>query len=274
MTPSAHPRYDIQQIKDDTVWLSKETKIDEVSALRIVVLEWQVRPATQLLRGSLGDEISLQQTGISGSQLGASLSGAGSSLLPTSLWLGRNTSAPFDDTGARRRRLLETYLSERRFILKTSEFIASIASGKCDGGPAKKPEQRAPSGWHWLAEIGGSILSAWNTDGPLKGKGKKPIVDAVDALRARLQGLMSGSGWTTVESLQEDIELIWTRNQILEMIHIMQIILILLESCSNRLTDAESILSWFRLMNDYSFFESIPVVSLEIRSLFVDVDNL
>ena len=65
--PSGNPRYDIGQIKEDTLWLSKETKIDEVSALRIAVLEWQTRPAVQLLRGNLVDEIAPLANGIGGS---------------------------------------------------------------------------------------------------------------------------------------------------------------------------------------------------------------
>lgn len=44
--------YDIKVVKDDSLWLAKEAKIDEVSALRLVVLEHQARSKEQLLSTS------------------------------------------------------------------------------------------------------------------------------------------------------------------------------------------------------------------------------
>ena len=250
---SGNPRYDIGQIKEDTLWLSKETKIDEVSALRIAVLEWQTRPAVQLLRGSLVEESAILADGIGGSQLQASFSGAASSLFGKSSGLGANAPAPFNDVGPRRRRLLETYLSEHRYILKTSEYVAFAASCEVD------VISQASS---WLEEVGSAIISTWKGGTPAQSKSKNFVAEAVDALRSRIESLMRGSGWLSDESQQEEIELAWARNQILEMIHIMQILLIRLHLSSTKLMTPDAILPWYRLMNECGFFDTLQLVSL------------
>ena len=257
--PAGNPRYDIGQIKEDTLWLSKETKIDEVSALRIAVLEWQTRPAVQLLRGSLVDEIIPTVNGLGGSQLQASFSGAASSLFGKSFGLGPNAPALFNDAGPQRRRLLEIYLSERRYILKTSEYVTFPASSIHQNGT---PDNVTNGPSSWLEEVGSAINSTWKGDGPAQSKGKNFVADAVAALRSRIENLMTGSGWLSDESQQEDIELAWARNQILEIIHIMQILLIRLDSSLTKLTTPDLILPWYRLMNECAFFSSLQLVSI------------
>ena len=256
--PSGNPRYDIGQIREDTLWLSRETKIDEVSALRIAVLEWQSRPAVQLLRGNLVDGITPLVNGTGGNQLQASFSGAPSLLFGKSFGVAPNGSAPFDDAGPRRRRLLETYLSERRYILKTSEFVACAASCKIPVRPHSTTAKHASS---WLEEVGAAIISTWKYDGSSQSKDRNFIVESVEALRSRAESLMRGSGWASDESQQEELELLWARNQIVEMIHIMQILLIRLDSSFTNSVTPELILPWYRLMNECGFFNSLQLVS-------------
>ena len=259
--PSGNPRYDIGQIKEDTLWLSKETKIDEVSALRIVVLEWQTRPAVQLLRGSQVDEITpLAANGARGSHLQASFSAAApSSLFGKSFGVGANAPAAFDDAGPRRRRLLETYLSERRYILKTCEYVTFAASCKLQSGSPSNVTNGAAG---WLEEVGGAIISTWKDDGSAQSKGKNFVADAVEALRSRMESLGKGSGWMSDENQQEGIELAWARNQILEMIHIMQILLTRLDLPAMKLMTSDLILPWYRLMDECGFFDDLQLVSL------------
>ena len=259
--PSGNPRYDIGQIKEDALWLCKETNIDEVSALRIAVLEWQTRPAVQLLRGSLVDDITPLANGIGGGQLQAIFSATASSLFGKSSGQGVNAPALFNHAGPRRRRLLETYLSERRYILKTSEYVTFAASCKAQIGPPVNATKQASS---WLEEVGGAVISTWKSDGASQGNSKNIVAEAVHALRSRIEGLMRGSGWQSDESQQEEIELAWARNQILEMIHIMQILLNRLDSSLTKLVTPDLILPWYRLMNECGFFDSLQLVSIQI----------
>lgn len=261
VTPFSHTRYDIKQIKDDTLWLSKETKIDEVSSLRIAVLEWQTRSAAQLLRGSPGDQITLTDGGRRAGQLQASIFDPGSSLLGKSTMM-RTESPTFDDTNARRRRLLEAYLSERRYLLKTSEYITFSALSQ--GGDVSNQGQR---GQGWLEEVGATILSQWKIDAGGKSSHKNFVVDAVDSLRSRLKAMTGGSGWLQDEGAQEDIEVAWLKSQVVEIIHIMQILLNLVESCSS-LTESPAILAWYRLMGECGFFEDFQPPHPALRGTY------
>jgi len=253
VTPSSHPRFDIKEIKENTLWLSKVTNTDEVSALRIAVLEWQARPAVQLLQGNGDEQITSRNDGGGSGKFGASLFDPGSSLLAKSAPRESETNSAFEEAGARHRRLLENYLSERRCILKCSEFITSTTLCKA-GGPDGQGQERSS----WLGDIGAEVLSAWDFDQLVVRN--QLVIDAVDALRSRYQSLAKGSEWFQEEGPQEDIELAWTRSQILEMIHVMQITLNLIET-SPVLVKSPAILSWFRLMKESSFFESVQPVS-------------
>lgn len=253
VTPTSHSRFDIKQIKEDTTWLSKETHIDEVSALRIAVLEWQARPATQLLQGTIDTQTAYQPGGRGYARLGASLFDSGSSTIDKSTPTDAETSPSFGEAGPRHRRLLETYLSERRCILKCSEFLTSSIVREAEGQDIQG-QQRT----NWLKKIGRDILSAWLLDD--SGRRKPFVVDAVDALRSKYESLAKGSGWVQDEGPQEDVELAWIRNQILEMIHVMQITLNIIMSTST-LVEPVTVLSWFRLMREMSFFESVQLVS-------------
>ena len=212
----------------------------------------------QLLRGNLVDGITTLVNGTGGSQVQASFSDAPSLLFGKSFGVAASGSAPFDDAGPRRRRLLETYLSERRYILKTSEYVACAASCKAHVQPRNTTAKQVSS---WLEELGVAIISTWKDDGSSQSKDKNFVVESVAALRSRIEGLMSGSGWPSDESQQEEIELLWARNQIVEMIHIMQILLIRLDSSLTKLITPELILPWYRLMNECGFFNSLQLVS-------------
>ncbi|KAK5949823.1 hypothetical protein OHC33_009212 [Knufia fluminis] len=51
VAPSQDKHYDISQIKADASWLSKDLKLDQAQALRVVLLEWQNRPLLHLQAG-------------------------------------------------------------------------------------------------------------------------------------------------------------------------------------------------------------------------------
>lgn len=275
-----HGRYDIKQIQDDSLWLSKETNINEIDALRIVVLEWQSRPAQRLLRESPHETADLQSpAGING------LAESPPSLVPLQPpELEQDASNAVDYSDARRQRILLIYLSERRYILKTSEYVVfaalfeaslyseythiSNSKGKAPDRPWLQPEpglgsiSKANHGW--IEEVGNKVLKHWNLDGHVEDSKKNFIVWAVDALEARIKNLETGSGWFREDGPSEDIETAWAKNQILEIIHIMQTILTLLHS-SAKLTRTDALIAWFRFVHKYKFFQGFDLVSTQWR---------
>ena len=263
--PSPYARYDIKQVQEDTLWLSKQTKIDEVSALRITIIELQTRPSSQLLLGRTEQQSNHRSYGGGSGGFGASKVDLASTLLAKSTSQGKESPKPSEEVDARRRRLLEIYLSERRCILKCCEYLIFVALSNRDGTKVSQ-EHHISNESNWLIEVGNNVLSSWMIDDATRGGRKHPIIAAVDALRVRLEGMSKGSGWLQDEGVQEDVELAWARSQVLEMIHIMQISLDLLQSSAN-LVKSSAILSWFRLMRDCEFFDNVQLVSLEVLCL-------
>ena len=251
--PLPHGRYDIKQIQEDTRWLSKETNIDELSALRIVVLEWQSRPVFNLLKGDATEK---------GAKFKQTL-GWNSLQFPSSQLQFGSTSSdisnenPSGEVGNRKARLLNIYLSERRYIIKTCEHL--LFAALCRIVPIT--ENQKPKGQEtWIETLGNRIVLAWDVGDKSKSSRKDFFVVAVEALQSRLQGLETGSGWLNDESSQEEIDMTWAKHQLLEIIDILQIMLKLLEPKQD-LTRSDAFLAWFRLMGSCSFFENFEPVS-------------
>lgn len=259
VSPSAQERYDIKEIQEDTLWLSKEAKISEIDALRIAVLEWQTRPTQRLLRDSSYDESHDLRSTVEIGGISASLRG---SVFFRPLLLKQDTVNAFDSPEERRQRLSYIYLSERRYILKASEHVVSSAlfdtspTAESDSPTSEGTKLRRPG---WVGEIGAQLLTAWNLQGVVQGSGGNFIIDAVNAIQSRIDTLAGVSGWFQEQEGQEQFEIAWGRNQILEIIHIMQVTLTLLDS-STQLTRTDALLAWFRFVSKHGFFEDFELV--------------
>lgn len=172
----------------------------------------------------------------------------------------KDVSSTLDESGARRQRLLELYLSERRYIVKTCEYVVFAASFQSTSAIGNGPST-SRSGW--LERTGQAILKAWNIHGHVRDSQENIFVTATKALITRVQALENGSGWFQNEGAQEELEAAFARSQTLEMIHIMQIMLVLLES-STKLSCSDAILAWFRFMATYGFFDVFEPVRLQL----------
>lgn len=174
----------------------------------------------------------------------------------------KDTATSFDEVSRRQQRLLEIYLSERRYLLKTSEYI--LCDAVCVGSHDPEASSRGIQTLSWYKEIGDVLFSAWKLEEYPESGGKRRdksfFCKAVEALRSKLDGLLNGSGWSGHEGMQEEIEIAWASNQALEAIHIMQIALNLLGPPKTFLS-SDSVLAWFRLMSECSFFEGFQLVS-------------
>lgn len=261
VSPSTHGSYDIKQIKDDALWLSKETDIDEVAALRITILEWQTRPANRLLNCDIRDDRQdyMDVAGFNGLQ--SSNFDPHSSTAVGKLRFTEIKS--FDDNGCRHQRLLLIYLSERRYLIRTCEFVVFLALFESLPHSSKDNSEdtmgKSQDISEFLVGIGHVILAAWNLNGLMQETYKHFTVHAVEALQLRYQNIQDGSGWLRNEADREQIEQAWGRNQVLEMLHIMQLLLTLLLSLKE-MTRSDTVIAWFRLMKEHLFFEDFEPV--------------
>ncbi|KAL9595881.1 MAG: hypothetical protein Q9179_004807 [Wetmoreana sp. 5 TL-2023] len=259
VVPSALGRYDIKQIQDDTLWLSAEAKINEVAALRIVVLERQTRPAAQLQESSLTDNAPLGGSSLNGSRFQPALSASRSALLSKPTNNDVTATEPWESNDARRTRLFHILLAERRYRIKTCRYL--IITALCSSGDGRaRANQGLASVPAWVEKVGHEILTTWEVYGVSRLSGKNIFIDGVDAVRSRIRGLEEGSGWFQDRGLQESIEAVWCESQILEMVAVLETMLAMFIGLT-QLSRSDVVLSWYRLMSDYGFFEVFKPVS-------------
>lgn len=243
VSPSENSHFDIRAIKQDTVWLSKTADIDEISALRIAVLEWQERPAAQLLKTSSG--------------LPSQIRSIGDHSLNTRNSLRHNGEDNPGNEEVRHLALLQTHLSERRYLLKVAETVLSYLSRvstlqeRTLRSPSQEPED------NWLVKVGKSLLSTW-TEKPQSTKDKPQsfVSLIVEAAQARVEQFLQGCPWTVTEDAAEEISEEWTEDQIIQLIHILQIGLFSLQTL-NSVVDPDDVIIWFRFMSDVAMFEGL-----------------
>ena len=272
ITPKPNGWYDINEVKEDSLWLSKEVGIEEIGALRIVILEWQARPATSLLqefedRNGPGMDMLVGSKNTE-SFLGQSRFGAG----VDSAWSSRNV---FDSVQARRLRLLEVYLSERQYLSICADLIIFRT---LYAGPYKKTDMDSwgislsANGCSWLKNAGEQITNKWKLSNVASTSGNCWVVDAIVALERRMQNIGKGSGWLQDEDTTVEVELGWCQSQLTDILHILNMILALTIS-DPRLTRSDVFRTWFKFMDDYGFFEQFELVSNSPRRDLQQTNN-
>jgi nuclear pore complex protein Nup188 len=250
VTPSSVARYDIKEIKEDAIWLSNAAKIDEVTALRIVVEECQSRASAQLLGPFSEEELSSIRE--------AAGNGKYTSPIPMAL-LSQGASAEtikkeFDSKDSRRQRILLSYLSERQNFLKCVErllhgFFLSASSAQDDKGKGKGAKVTT-----WVADSGKAIVDKLDAN-----QKDTFVLQGIEYIVTNIKNIETGSDWFSEDGGREVVELGWIRNQIAEATHAMEIIwnfLVYVIGCpSSRVA-----LEWFKLQQACQWFNSFSMV--------------
>lgn len=248
VTPSSNARYDTKEIKEDALWLSKEAAIDEVSALRVVIVEWQFRTYAQLL-----DRLSSEE--LAGIQEAA---GQSQSYLPTALFSqatdAKTTEAAFNTPDSRRSRILRTYLSERRHLLKCVDTILQKSLHERDqsqhlGGKGKSNEAAVSK----IVEYGQSLV------GLTPKETETVLLEFIEGVGATIKRLDSGSGWYKEDGGREDIETEWINSQITEATSAMELIFQTLHTIESP-PSSNIVLAWLGFVTNYTFFDGFTTV--------------
>ncbi|KAG4434290.1 hypothetical protein IFR05_010234 [Cadophora sp. M221] len=270
VTPSSNAQYDIKEIKEDALWLSKAANISEVSALRIVVEECQSRAAAQLL-GPFSEE-----------ELASIRDAAGNNRYSSSIPVGlmsqgadpQQTQRDFGTEESRRKRILRTYLSERRHLLKCSErifhqlFLAADTEESDDENRSKGPAT-SPT---WLERMGLAFHVKLNQDGFPSPDDN--LLRCIGGITTNMKNLMAGSGWFSKEGGREDVEFDWTRTQITEAIHSMELMWQFIVYYCHKPCSSDVVLAWFRLQQDYGFFNSLGLEDPSVQELFSALQSI
>ncbi|KAJ5793759.1 hypothetical protein N7457_000358 [Penicillium paradoxum] len=242
---------DLKEIKADALWLSQKAGIDEIAALRIVVLEWQSRPAVRLTAGFSSEEATSLQSAAGAENLRGSLAGPNLTSLLNQTARSEGGQS-FEKEENRRLRIRELYLSEASHVVKTLRKLLALSLHDIIPPtftiPAKSARSRA------LLELGASIFRDKSTGDGLE----RFLQECINSIRSRLKSLEGDGGWLSAAESSEELENIWRTNLVEEIVHIVQIMFHQLHA-SVEFPSADILVSWLELMADYSFLEPIQV---------------
>jgi nuclear pore complex protein Nup188 len=249
---NAKKSFDLSEIKADAQWLSEKARIDEITALRIVVLEWQNRPATRLTTTFSSEEATSLQSAAGSDNLRMSVAGPNlASILKQTA--GDAGSSTFNTEESRRLRLRTLYLSERSHLLKTFRKLLALSH--------HTPTEPVPSSTleNDLIKLGITIFREKST-----GQGLYKLLEAcISAVQSRLQDLETTGAWLGAAESSGEIEDIWRTTLVEEIVHILQIMFHQLRA-SQAVPCGALLLSWLELMLEYDFLEKLQVVSYAV----------
>ncbi|OJD16527.1 hypothetical protein AJ78_03304 [Emergomyces pasteurianus Ep9510] len=263
--------WNLDEIKNDTTWLSKRTQIDEISALRIVVYERQNRPGHDLLSEFSEEETTSLQDAIGIGNL--SQSTRGSQAIEILKYKGETNLEPNGLSGdeLRHAKLFQLYLSEKQHILKLSQRLLCVALRRRAPGSHDSHAKKSQVGHEQtkLEELGKSIF------GLQSGKGLDAVStkQCIEAIRTRITNLEAGSGWLLPDEPNVEIELVWQTNTLEELNQILQFLVLELQLCK-AIPSAELLLSWLRLMAEYDFLEMFRPATEEQKIILGPIQAL
>lgn len=264
VTPKSNEKYDIKIIKEDALWLSKNVGISEIAALRIVIIEFQARPQSHL-SGPLStqDVINLQQAvGADGTQansLLAFVNGADTTDAET-IWTDFNTET------SRHQRLVEIYLSERRFFMMFVDSVLDLIlddthiRNGLDAPVADKLRQQLQRGTF----------------------GDKPPRDVRNVAREELlttylgilpECLARAENGPEGALTSVDLELDWLRTVVTETLHLMASILQLID-LFEYFAPASIVSTWFKFVDTYGFMDRLQGVDEQTAEVLQPIKNL
>ena len=189
-TPISNGDYDIEQIKADAQWLSENSKIDEIGALRIVVLDWQQSAfgshASSFTSGQ-HDEPTSSKSFIgpaANSILGLEKEGAFNELQ-----ISASATISKDIRRSRQKYLLE---DEKSYILRVAVELMSVALSSNVFNPitdSVAPSNVAPGLPGWLHIAATEILNERNY-GQINKAGIQAIIKLMEAFGLQLKRLI------------------------------------------------------------------------------------
>ncbi|POS87258.1 hypothetical protein EPUL_002156, partial [Erysiphe pulchra] len=261
---SSHPSHkDIKEIKEDTLWLSKEANLDEISALRIVLLECHARNSNRLLGPFSDEEVANLQEATGKNKFSNSVS---QSFIPHGLQPA-TIREHFEKVESRKQRILKTYLSERRSIWVCAEKLLQIFF-KDKTNKEMQYNNKQYTTPLWLKERAkdfGALLQSANKN--------TIILSYISATRDHLQKLGSESGFFKQDGGCEEIEMDWVKTQVTEATLSLKILyhLVLHEV---KIPSSQVVLEWYQLLQSFDFFDKFGSVDAYFGTFVIPLQAL
>ncbi|KAF2470193.1 uncharacterized protein BDR25DRAFT_287981 [Lindgomyces ingoldianus] len=252
VTSAANAHYNIEEIKADSAWLSQQAHISEYAALRLTMLEWQSRPAAQLLSGLTEEEALSVQEAAGISNLGASTFVTNSSILTAPSGFALQADTQFNSPEHRKLRLIDVYHSERASVLRVSQLLICWGAAK-DLRQAYGREYRVCD--DWLEQLGQAVASRQQRPSQ-SSPGASFLSQCIRTVNAISDGLvdLSGFTWNVPDSILQAAAEKWVTAQISEAIQILHIALAHADLFHKKFVPAAIVEEWFTSMSDRDFF--------------------
>ncbi|KAI0199594.1 nucleoporin subcomplex protein binding to Pom34-domain-containing protein [Astrocystis sublimbata] len=274
VTPTPNEKYDVNVVKEDALWLSRNARINEVAALRVVIVEYQLRPASQLL-----GPVSNQDLASLRAAAGAATSQTSNVIPGLSLTANLDASeiqAHFDKTESRRLRIFQVFLSERRYYAATNDYIFTLMLQ--DKLPTSPPTEASGAIRRALLEVYG--ISSKHS--------QRPTADiptrTCHALIAQYVGLLPGcikEAGANLEStvvdkdfVTEHVQELSTHTSLTELLHRMAILFQLLDRSSDSFVSDAIARQWFSLVADLAFLNQLQGFPPSISDLMIPLQCL
>jgi nuclear pore complex protein Nup188 len=259
VTPSPNGHYNLDEIKEDSLWLSKEAQISEYTAMQLVAQEWQSRPTVQLLSGLTEEEALSVQEAAGIANLGASTFAPNSSILATPL---ASRVTQFDTQDQRRLRIIEIYHSTCASIIRISQLLVSWASVSQLRSQTIYGNDYYTVCAGWLQELGHAVTAAQG-GGNTANSGAKALDECRQAAQQRCSSLEGGYGWNVSESIIEAASERWVVAQTTELLHILHLALAHADVNIKGFVPAATIEDWLKFFLQCGFFREFPAVRLQ-----------
>jgi nuclear pore complex protein Nup188 len=266
VVPSPNDPFDLDAVKGDARWLSKNANVNEVAALRVVLVEYQSR-AHSHLTGPLStqDVANIQEAaGVGDAQASPILA----LLNVATVADAESTWADFETESSRRQRLLATYLFERRsFLAAVDALLAFLLHSRSTGTGSE------------LDPLRGAVLQgAFGFDE----NAAKPDTSRLDALAPTYIRTLDdclGRIETVPESLDrqmltDQLEVDWVRTTLTEAVHAMSLTFQILDLKASHFVAPEIVTQWFALMDACEFFEPVTGAHELVAELLMPLHSL
>ncbi|ERS96997.1 hypothetical protein HMPREF1624_06324 [Sporothrix schenckii ATCC 58251] len=256
VTPSSTDKYDLKTIQADARWLSKTAAINEVAALRIVVVELQSRPHTFLASPLSSQDATNVRKAASGSS-SSSLPAAETTVDADVLWTEFNTDQ------SRQRRLLATYLSERRALAKSTDHFTSLILHSAPVFP-NADTTALPAVNAAIETLRSEIVKGSLGQAPGADLDGRAFLKSIPTYVAELRGCMQRAGAGIQESLKcagsvvtEELAHDWVQTALAEAVHFLSVIFLVLQACGRTFLSPAVTAEWFSFVGEYGFLDGI-----------------
>jgi nuclear pore complex protein Nup188 len=232
VTPDANAPYNIDELKQDALWLVKKFHIDEVTALRLAVVEWQSR-SKKLLLSTIETSKELRQ-----SVLGTSINKSFSAI--------DAASDSFNTQEQRRFRLTHIFFRMHLYAVKTAVLLVFYYHQPAE---VTSPDL-LPIAHEAVRRI---CKKDWRPSAQTRAEPDRCVHDIVSSLRQRLPSLEPAFTWAIDdEQPNEAIDDAWKETIILEFNALLQLIYFVYD---HDLPSVRSVQAWFDFQRDVQWFE-------------------